>query len=286
VGPTAGVIVALNLTSLGVGLLAKPLAPSDLGQRFGGTALVIVLSLFYANWIHAVMRQGRERQRLIDELREQEAEITALSAERGAAHERARIAREMHDTLAQGFTSIITLGRAVQGELGTDLALARRHVELITVTAQENLAESHRIIAALSPLRVEDRSLPQALARVAARFTAETGLDAAIEVRGPARATSPAAEVVALRVVQEALANVRKHAKAGHVNVAVEYGAGTLTVEIRDDGVGFDPAAPTAGFGLKGLRSRVLESGGAVRVFSWPGAGTTIRVTLSAGSSP
>lgn len=283
--PAAGVIVALNLAPLVVRLLVEPFTAANLVQQFGEAAFSIVFSLFFAERIRSVLRETRARQRLIDELHEREAEVAALSAARGAEQERTRIAREMHDTLAQGFTSIVTLGHAVQGEFDADPAAARRHIELITATAQENLAESRRIIAALSPATLAHDSLPQALGRVVAGFTAETDVDAKLEVRGTAHASSPGTEVVALRIVQEALANARKHARAGHVAVVIEYAPDEVVVEVRDDGTGFDTTAPTTGFGLKGMDSRVLESGGTLDVTSKPGAGTTVRASLPTGGA-
>ena len=283
--PAAGVIVALNLAPLVVRLLVEPFTAANLVQQFGEAAFSIVFSLFFAERIRSVLRETQARQRLIDELHEREAEVAALSAARGAEQERTRIAREMHDTLAQGFTSIVTLGHAVQGEFDADPAAARRHIELITATAQENLAESRRIIAALSPATLAHDSLPQALGRVVAGFTAETDVDAKLEVRGTAHASSPGTEVVALRIVQEALANARKHARAGHVAVVIEYAPDEVVVEVRDDGTGFDTTAPTTGFGLKGMDSRVLESGGTLDVTSKPGAGTTVRASLPTGGA-
>ena len=284
-GPAAGVIVALNLAPLVVRLLVEPFTAANRVQQFGEAAFSIVFSLFFAERIRSVLRETQARQRLIDELHEREAEVAALSAARGAEQERTRIAREMHDTLAQGFTSIVTLGHAVQGEFDTDPAAARRHIELITATAQENLAESRRIIAALSPARLAHDSLPQALGRVVAGFTAETDVDAKLEVRGTAHASSPGTEVVVLRIVQEALANARKHARATQVAVVIEYAPDAVVVEVRDDGTGFDTTAPTSGFGLKGMDSRVLESGGTLDVTSKPGAGTTVRASLPTGGA-
>jgi signal transduction histidine kinase len=286
-GPAAAVIVALNLAPLVVRLLVEPFTAANLVQQFGEAAFSIMFSLFFAERIRSVLRETQARQRLIDELHEREAEVAALSAARGAEVERTRIAREMHDTLAQGFTSIVTLGHAVRGELDADPAAARRHIELITATAQENLAESRRIISALSPARLADDSLPQALGRVVAGFTAETDVEAKLEVRGTAHAAPPATEVVALRIVQEALANARKHAHADHVAVTIEYAPDAVVVEIRDDGTGFDTATPTAGFGLKGMHSRVLESGGTLDIISKskPGAGTTVRASLPTGGT-
>ena len=247
--------------------------------------LIIAVSVYFSNRITAVTKQSRERGLLIDRLREQQREIAQLSEQQGAAAERERIAREMHDTLAQGFTSIVTLGHAVQGELDTDPATARRHVELMTETAQENLQESRRIIAALTPGRLEESTLEQALGRVAGRFEEETGVPVAFTVSGEPHPAPPAVEVVALRVFQEALANVRKHAGARSVDVVLAYAAGAVTLDVSDDGHGFDAAAPREGYGLDGMQARVREAGGTFELTTTPGDGTRLRAVLPAPTS-
>lgn len=278
--PAAIAIVVLNLGGVGVRWLLGDLAPGDVASTLGMTVLVIAVSIYFSNRITAVTKESRERGLLIDRLREQQREIAALSEQQGAAAERERIAREMHDTLAQGFTSIVTLGHAVQGELEADPVSARRHVELMTETAQENLQESRRIIAALTPGRLADSTLDQALARVAARFGDETGVPVGFTVHGTPRPASPAVEVVALRVFQEALANVRKHAAARAVEASLGYEQGGLRLSVRDDGRGFDPAAPRRGYGIDGMSSRVREAGGTFDLKSGDGRGTRLAVLL------
>ncbi|UAJ79397.1 sensor histidine kinase [Leifsonia sp. ZF2019] len=246
------------------------------------TLLVIAFSIFFGHRIAAVSKQSAERGRLIDRLRQQQKEIAELSEQQGAASERERIAREMHDTLAQGFTSIVTLGHAVQGELDADPAAARRHVELMTETAQENLQESRRIIAAMTPGRLSGSALPEALERVVARFAEETGVGAGFVVDGDARPAPPAVDVVALRVLQESLSNVRKHAAARTVDVELAYLPDALRLRVTDDGRGFDRHTPRDGYGLDGMAARVREAGGAFSVESSPGAGTGITVELPA----
>lgn len=278
--PAAIAIVVLNLGGVGVRWLVGDLAPGDVASTLGMTLLVIAVSIYFSNRITAVTKQSRERGLLIERLREQQREIAELSEQQGAAAERERIAREMHDTLAQGFTSIVTLGHAVQGELEADPGSARRHVELMTETAQENLQESRRIIAALTPGRLADSTLDQALARVAARFGDETGVPVGFHVDGTPRAASAAVEVVALRVFQEALANVRKHAAARTVEASLGYEPEALRLSVRDDGRGFDPTAPRDGFGIDGMSSRVREAGGTFDLASAAGEGTRLVVRL------
>nr|WP_281371347.1 sensor histidine kinase [Leifsonia naganoensis] len=246
------------------------------------TLLVIAFSIFFGHRVAAVSKQSAERGRLIDRLRQQQKEIAQLSEQQGAAAERERIAREMHDTLAQGFTSIVTLGHAVQGELAADPAAARRHVELMTETAQENLQESRRIIAAMSPGRLNGSPLPEVLERVVARFAEESGVSAGFVVDGEARPAPPAVDVVALRLLQESLSNVRKHAAARTVDVELAYLPDAVRLRVTDDGRGFDRDAPRGGYGLDGMAARVREAGGRFEVESEPGRGTGITAELPA----
>ena len=283
--PATVVIIALNVLPLVVRLITQPYGLRDAISDVGTTAFVITFSLFFASRILSISKQNEERRRLIEQLREREAEVAALSAARGAEQERARIAREMHDTLAQGFASIVTLGHAVQGELERDPAGARRPVELITETARDNLAESRRIIAAMGPARLEGASLAEAVQRVVDTWQQTTGIDVRLQISGVAGIGSRATDVVALRVIQESLENIRKHAGAHRVDVALGAHGDGLVVEIGDDGRGFDHTRAPSGYGLAGMRSRVIESGGQFNLTSHPGAGTTVRVQLPTGGT-
>lgn len=150
----------------------------------------------------------------------------------------------------------------------------------MTETAQENLQESRRIIAAMTPGRLAEATLGQALGRVARRFEEETGVPVAFRIEGEARQAPPAVEVVALRVLQEALANVRKHAAASEVEAELAYRADAVALTVHDDGRGFDPSAPRDGFGLDGMQARVREAGGEFELTTAPGDGTRLRVVL------
>lgn len=282
-GRAAAVIVALNTVWAAASLATGPGGVSDSVQQVGIALFVVTFSLFFGSRVVSIADRSAERLRLIGQLRDREAEVAALSAARGAEQERTRIARDMHDTLAQGFTSIVTLGHAVRSELDTDPAAARRHVEMITRTATENLAESRRIIRALTPARLDGASLPQAVDRIVAGFTEETDTPARVVIEGQVRAAAAPAEVVALRVVQESLANVRKHAHARSVEVRLSYAGDSVEIAVHDDGVGFVPSAPVDGFGLTGMRSRVADAGGDLDVSSAPDAGTTVTALVPLG---
>jgi signal transduction histidine kinase len=223
-----------------------------------------VSSVVMGVWISRIIDQSRERAELISQLESARSELDEAQHARGVLAERERIAREVHDTLAQGFTSIIMLAQAGPAQLAT-----------IESVARENLAEARSLVAAFAPVGLSDSSLAEALQRLTSRFSSETGV--AVSVTGSLAPLSRDREVVLLRSAQEALANIRRHASAASVSMLLS-GA---TVEIRDDGVGFAPSA-APGFGLSGMRSRVDEVGGSVSVTSSPGSGTTIRVEVPA----
>lgn len=251
--------------------------PSD-QDVFFNTVFAVVTLVFSAtlgSWIIRIIEQSQERAELIAELDASRHEISRLSAAHGALAERERFSREIHDTLAQGFTSLLMLVQAVDAELDHDVPQARRHLALMAETARQNLAEARALVAGGAPADLDGASLPDALRRLAARH------DATVEVTGPVRALPAGPEVVVLRSCQEALANARKHAgSSAAVAVALAYADDSLAVSVRDDGCGFDPAAPVDGYGLAGLRARAAEVGGTAQVRSTPGTGTTVRVCL------
>ncbi|MFJ5309094.1 sensor histidine kinase [Streptomyces sp. NPDC088350] len=237
--------------------------------------VTLVFSMALGTWIIRVIEQSEERAELIAELDASRHEVARLSTAHGALAERERMAREIHDTLAQGFTSLLMLVQAVEAELDDDLPQARRHLALMDETARQNLAEARALVAGGTPADLADASLPDALRRLAARH------DATLQVTGPVRALPAGPEVVALRSCQEALANARKHAGSpAALSLTLAYADETLTVSVRDDGCGFDPGAVSDGYGLAGLRARVAEAGGTARVRSAAGEGTTVTVQL------
>jgi signal transduction histidine kinase len=189
----------------------------------------------------------------------------------------------VHDTLAQGYTSIVVLAQTAAAQLERDVDAARERLALIEEVARDNLREARAVVAAFSPVGLESSTLVEALERLAERFGRETGLAVRLDLTalGAGAALRRDEEVVLLRGAQEALTNVRRHAAASSVVVrlsAVGEGEGRqVSVHVEDDGVGFDPAS-VGGSGLEGLRGRAAQVGGAVDIASAPGAGT--RVTL------
>lgn len=258
------------------------------GEAIFFNALSCVVSLAFSavlgSWIIRIIAQSAERADLIAELEASREEVSRLSAERGALAERERMSREIHDTLAQGFTSLLMLVQAVDSELERDLPGARRHLDLMADTARQNLAEARALVAGGAPADLNGNSLPDALRRLAARHgpgPAEVSVDVTVEVTGQARPLAPALEVVALRTCQEALSNTARHAGSGaRAAISLAYSDAELWVRIRDTGCGFDVSAPSRGYGLSGLRARAAEVGGSAEVRSDPGDGTLVAVHL------
>ena len=239
----------------------------------GIAAFAITFAYVYSRWMARVIEQSLDRAALIEQLEATRAELAAAHHEAGVQAERHRLAGEIHDTLAQGFTSIVTLLQAGQASLDA-ASPARRHLDLALLTARENLAEARTLVTALTPATLEAGTLGDTVRRVTSATGAQAGIEAHAEVTGTARRLPTGTEVVLLRVCQEALANVRKHAGARQVRVRLCYAGATVRLTVTDDGKGFDPGGATGGYGLKGMRDRVSQVGGTVEVASVPGRGT------------
>ncbi len=244
------------------------------------TAILVVFGVLSGKFILHVVEESRGRADLITRLEESQAEVARLSREAGTAAERERLAREIHDTLAQGFTSIVTLAQAIESELDTDPAAARRHAELAARTARDNLTEARAMVAALAPADLAAGSLVDAVRRQADRLAEETGVPVEYEVDAALPPIGMAGEVVLLRGAQEALNNVRRHAAASAVSVRLSAVDGSVRLSVRDDGAGFDPDNAT-GFGLRGMRSRAEQVGGRLSVRSGP-SGTELTLEVPA----
>ena len=217
------------------------------------------------------------------------------------------MAREIHDTLAQGLTGIITqLEAAQQTASGTE---RERRIGNATRLARDSLAEARRSVQALRPQALEDSKLPDALADEAARWAATSGVPAEVKTTGDPRTLHPEVEVTLLRVGQEALANVAKHAAASHAWVTLSYMEDVVTLDVRDDGSGFSRPTPGngpgngpgnepgngpgnepgneqgnggGGFGLIAMRQRVNRLAGQLEIESEPGAGTAVSASVPA----
>ena len=280
--------VASVITTLGIVLVPVAVvinfgfdAP-NLGTLLPMTALLVVFGLLVGPWTCRVIDQSMERADLIEKLEVSQAEVVRLSRDAGTSAERVRLAREIHDTLAQGFTSIVALTQAIESELDTDVVAARRHLALAARTARENLAEARAMVAASSPSALAAGSLEDAVRRQAERLREESEIAVSCEVAGPLPVLGTATEVVLLRATQEALTNVRKHARASAVRVQLSVVDSSVRLSVADDGVGFDPDLPANGFGLRGMQARAQQVGGTIKIHSGRSEGTTVELEVPA----
>ncbi|TFV52489.1 sensor histidine kinase [Blastococcus sp. TF02A-35] len=245
------------------------------------TVVGLLFSLTLGLWVSRVLKQSSERASLIAQLEATRSELVTAEHERGVLAERERLAQEVHDTLAQGYTSIVVLAQTAGELVATDPDAARERLAVIEEVARDNLAEARAVVAAFRPVGLDGSTLVEALQRLAERFARETGLPVRVDTGAldgtPGLRTDE--EVVLLRGAQEALTNVRRHAEASAVVLRLARSGGQVSVRVEDDGVGFDPASVSVS-GLEGLRGRVAEVGGSVDVASEPGSGTRVTVRV------
>ncbi|MCC2320522.1 sensor histidine kinase [Cellulomonas xiejunii] len=280
----AGVVWAAALT-LGITTAAvlrvQATGPqvAEIAAEFG-TALLfaVVLGL----WITRVAEQSEERAYLLDELRATQEALAASHHAAGVVAERQRLAAEIHDTLAQGFTSVVMLAEtaAVENARGHVDRVAAR-LEHIEGVARDNLAEARTLVAATAPPDLQDGTLADALVRLAVRFGDETGVRVDV-VDDTGDAVGAEAQVVLLRAAQESLANVRRHAGASHVRIGLAGVDDEVVLEIVDDGRGL-PQDVAEGHGLRGMRARADAAGGTLEVTGQPGVGTRLRLRVPDG---
>jgi signal transduction histidine kinase len=214
------------------------------------------------------------------------AQLLTQAREAGVLDERQRMAGEIHDVLAQGLTGIVTQLEAA------DQAADRpgdwhRHLGAAKQLARDSLTEARRSVQALSPQPLAEAGLPDALAEVVDGWSSMNGVTAELITTGTAQPLLPEIETTLLRTAQEALANVARHAGASRVALTLSYMEDLVSLDVRDDGAGFDPAAPRAeryegGFGLAAMRERVLRIAGTLEVESEPGGGTAISACVPA----
>jgi signal transduction histidine kinase len=263
------------------------LEEGDLLSLAANLALALLLGLF----IQAIAGQSERRREMIAELERARAENAALLArarEAAVLEERQRLAREIHDTLAQGLTGVVTQLEAAEAALQDRPGAARAHLDTARHLARESLGEARRSVNALRPGPLEDGRLVDAIGAVARDWSRTSGVPAVVTSVGQARPLPSETEVTLLRVAQEALANAARHAGASAVALTLAFGDDQVSLDVTDDGVGFDPAAPrsgngSGGYGLTAMRERVAALRGSLDVESGPGQGTTVVATIPAG---
>ncbi|GAA4607120.1 sensor histidine kinase [Actinoplanes octamycinicus] len=249
-----------------------------------GPALGAAVAIAVVRGYQALYRESERRRRLIEELTATRADLAAAQHTAGVLAERERLAREIHDTLAQGLSSIQLLLRAAERALPETATTAAGHVAQARQAAVDNLAEARRFVAALTPPALDDAGLVDALDQLCATTSARHRITARLHRTGEPVPLSPATETALLRIAQSALSNVVRHAGAGTVDVTLSYLGDQVALDVVDDGAGFDPAAGTDGFGLTAMRARAQALGGTLTIEGTGGGGTALAVQVPAGT--
>ncbi|MGY0231575.1 sensor histidine kinase [Longispora urticae] len=266
-------------------------APEDLLSFFVsvvfniGAGAILTLNARYTDEQHETRRRNLDalaeaNRQLEDALAENaglHAQLLTQAREAGVLDERQRMARELHDTLAQGLTGIITQLEAAE-QTG-----APRHLHTAAQLARDSLAETRRSMHALRPSALDNTALPDALAVLAGEWSAAHGTPATFTATGAARPLHPELEATLLRTAQEALSNAARHARASRIGLTLSYMEDVVTLDVRDDGRGFEPSATRAdAFGLVAMRQRVSRVGGTCEIETEVGGGTAISACVPA----
>ncbi len=274
------VVACAGVTICALGVHDQWTAGGVIGPLVGaGVALLIGLGY------QALADDAEERETLMRELLNTRDRLAATEHESGILAERARLAREIHDTLAQGLSSIQMLlyaaERADEDRPGVE------HIRLARETAAANLDDARRFIRELTPPELDDQGLGGALRRLADTQWSTQGLNVIVRVSDGV-ALPMHVQTALLRIAQGAIANVIQHADATTATITLTVDHDELDFTVADDGRGFDPDLPPAtntgrsdSFGLQATAERVLQMGGTLTVDSVPGHGTTLAVTLA-----
>jgi signal transduction histidine kinase len=232
-----------------------------------------------AETIAELERTNTALQQALDENAALHAQLLVQAREAGVADERRRLAAEIHDTLAQGLTGIIAQLQVVTNTPDRDQA--REHMGRAMDLARHSLGEARRSVHNLAPVALENDGLSEALKKTVAEWGERTGVRAEFTVTGTAEQLHEEVAATLLRIVQEALSNAARHARAARLGVTLSFMDDEVILDIRDDGNGFDSLALPArthsgGFGLDGMRARAERIAGSLTVETEPGHGTAL----------
>jgi signal transduction histidine kinase len=246
-------------------------------ERLGAVAAVAVAVLMGAAlWITTLRRR----------VTAQTAVIQEKVREAAALDERNRIARELHDTLAQGFAGTAFALEGIATNLAPDDRV-RPQIDMALRMVRHSLTEARRSVMNLRAEALEDRDLASALAETASRLVAGHAVDLRTDITPPATPRPPSVENEIFRIAVEAIANALRHAQPRSLQLTLHERTGDLLLSVRDDGAGFDAATPPASghFGLLGMKERARRIGAELLVESSPGHGTEVKLILPRGKS-
>ncbi|MGR0161359.1 sensor histidine kinase [Paenarthrobacter nitroguajacolicus] len=259
-----------------------------LGPVFGAV-FAVVTGLAY----RALFLEAENQRTVADELRRTRAELARTQHDAGMLAERERLAREIHDTLAQGFSSIILMGRSAEKALDTgDAKAAKERLRTVQDTASANLAEARSFVRGLRSPDLEESGLVDTLRRLCEKTETEaaargSALRCRFELVGKPVELPNTYQTTLLRAAQASLANVWAHAQARTAVVTLSFLGEEVTLDVFDDGVGFEPSTAASagrgdgtGVGLKSLRERLVALDGRLEIESASGEGTVIAIRV------
>lgn len=250
-----------------------------------GPILGAVFAVAIAVGYRVLTRESQQRLELITTLTRTRDELAASQRRTGVLDERERLAREIHDTLAQGLSSIVLLLRSAEKALPADRELAGMRIAEARESAAANLEEARRFVRDLAPPSLAGGNLPEALRRLCEQVARTEGIDCRFRQDGPGTVLPSEYEVTLLRAAQASLANVAAHAHAATAVITLGYLGDEVTLDVYDDGAGFTlqevhHRSDGTGYGLAALRERAADLGGHLDVESEPGAGTAVALRL------
>jgi signal transduction histidine kinase len=259
--------------------------------------LAIAVPVIFAGWYAGQESEKRKKaiteltetnQRLANAMEENaglHAQLLAQAREAGMLDERQRMAREIHDTLAQELAAMIRQLQAAD-RVRDQPDQWQHHMDQVQMLAGRSLSEARRSVQALRPAPLEQSRLPDAIAEMAQAWSRTSGVPLKVDTTGTPVPLITGIEVALFRVAQEALANVAKHASASRVGITLSYADDVVLLDVRDDGAGFVPSAAgpgeNSGYGLSTMRQRLLGVGGTLEIESGPGEGTAIGASVPA----
>ena len=273
-GTTAYVLAAAITLATAVGLFRLG-SGTDVAMLLGPLAVGTMLTLIYDR----IQRDAEEQRRLHAEVSSAQGQLAASERRAGTIAERERVSREIHDTVTQGLASSLLLLEAAD-RAWPDTA-ARADVRQATSLLRASLSETRSLVHELASPGLDAAPLPEAVLLAARQYVPE----ARLMVTGEPRTVSPEVRHALLRVAQSAASNIRLHASASVATVTLGFLPDAVTLDIYDDGAGFDPAAAAppsdaGGYGLRAMRQRVEQLGGLFSVESAPGEGTVVAAQL------
>ncbi|MFV0461642.1 MAG: sensor histidine kinase [Nostocoides sp.] len=279
------VSVGVVLAAMALHMVNAPGGGEPAAMIWGTALITVTLSLALGLLITRLVQEAASRAAMIDELHQAQALLAAAEHDPGVLAERGRPSREIHDTLAQGFTSVLSLTRAAMADLGRDEpGTAQSRLQLVESVAMDNLREARVMVAELSPDHLRSRGLVEALERLCDSMVMHAGVPTELVLHGEPEQLKGQHEVLLLRCAQEGLSNIRRHAQAGSATVDLVYADAKVCLILTDDGVGPGKVGERrlafGRYGLDGLCARAEELGGAVALGTGPGGGSRLTMEL------